>query len=80
MTLSEAAAATKLTRATARRILRTLTELSYVEQHGREFSLSPNILKLGFAYRATQSWVDRALPLLRELSEKLHESTSAAIH
>jgi IclR family transcriptional regulator, pca regulon regulatory protein len=79
MTLSEAAAATKLTRATARRILRTLTELRYVEQHDREFSLSPNILKLGFAYLATQSWVERAQPLLRELSEKLHESTSAAI-
>jgi IclR family transcriptional regulator, pca regulon regulatory protein len=79
MTLSEAAAATHLTRATARRILRTLAELRYVEQRGREFSLSPNILKLGFAYLATQSWVERAQPLLRELSERLHESSSAAI-
>jgi IclR family transcriptional regulator, pca regulon regulatory protein len=79
MTLSEAAAAANLTRATARRILRTLAELRYVEQQGREFSLSANILKLGFAYLATQSWVERAQPLLRELSERLHESTSAAI-
>ena len=35
MTLSEAAAATNVSRATARRILRTLSELGYVEQHGR---------------------------------------------
>ena len=79
MTLSQAAAAANLSRATARRILRTLAELGYVEQQGRDFALSPNILKLGFAYLATQSWIDHAQPLLKELSERLHESTSAAI-
>ena len=79
MTLSQAAAAANLSRATARRILRTLAELGYVEQQGRDFALSPNILKLGFAYLATQSWIDRAQPLLRDLSERLHESASAAI-
>jgi IclR family pca regulon transcriptional regulator len=79
MTLSEAASAANLSRATARRILRTLTELGYVEQQGRDFSLSPNILKLGFAYLATQSWIERAQPLLKDLSERLHESASAAI-
>ena len=79
MTLSEAAGAANLSRATARRILRTLAELGYVEQQGRDFSLSPNILKLGFAYLATQSWVERAQPLLKELSERLQESASAAI-
>ena len=41
MTLSEAALAADLSRATARRILRTLAELGYVEQRGRQFSLSP---------------------------------------
>lgn len=79
MTLSEAAGAANVSRATARRILRTLTELGYVEQDGRQFSLSPNILKLGFAYLATQSWIDRAQPLMRELSERLQESVSASI-
>jgi IclR family pca regulon transcriptional regulator len=79
MTVSEAATAANLSRATARRILRTLAELGYVEQQGRDFALSPNILKLGFAYLATQSWIERAQPLLRELSERLHESSSAAI-
>lgn len=79
MTLSEAATATNVSRATARRILRTLAELGYVTQEGRQFSLSSNILKLGFAYLATQSWIDRAQPLMRDLSERLGESCSAAI-
>jgi IclR family transcriptional regulator, pca regulon regulatory protein len=79
MTLSEAAIAANVSRATARRILRTLVELGYVEQHGRQFSLSPNILQLGFAYLATQSWIERALPLMKDLSERLGESCSAAI-
>ena len=79
MTLSEAAAVADLSRATARRVLRTLTQLGYVEQDGRTFSLSPRILDLGFAYLSTQSWIDRALPLMRELSERLGESCSAAI-
>lgn len=79
MTLSEAAQAANLSRATARRILRTLAELGYVTQDGRQFSLSPNILKLGFAYLATQNWIDRAQPLMRELSERLRESVSASI-
>jgi IclR family transcriptional regulator, pca regulon regulatory protein len=79
MTLSEAAAATQVSRATARRILRTLSELGYVAQEGRYFSLTPNILDLGFAYLSTQNWIDQAIPLMKELSERVHESSSAAI-
>jgi IclR family transcriptional regulator, pca regulon regulatory protein len=79
MTLSQAAQATGFSRATARRILRTLAELGYVAQNGREFSLSSGILKLGFAYLATQNWIEQATPLMRLLSEQLHESCSAAI-
>src|ERR1700716_3348164 len=79
MTLSEAALAANVSRATARRLLRTLPDLRYVEQHGRQFSLSPNILQLGFAYLATQSWIDRAVPMMKGLSERVHESCSASI-
>jgi IclR family pca regulon transcriptional regulator len=79
LTLSEAAAAAELSRATARRILRTLTELGYVEQQGRQFALAPGILKLGFSYLSAQSWIERARPLMKELSERFHESCSAAI-
>ena len=79
MTLSQAAAAADLTRATARRVLLTLTELGYVSRRGRNFSLAPRILELGFAYLSTQSWIDRAEPLMKELSHALQESCSAAI-
>jgi IclR family transcriptional regulator, pca regulon regulatory protein len=79
LTLSEAAAATDLSRATARRILRTLTELGYLDQQGRQFSLGAGVLGLGFSYLAAQSWIERARPLMKELSERFHESCSAAI-
>lgn len=79
MTLSEAAAVAELSRAAARRVLRTLAELGYVEQNGRLFSLSPKVLEIGFAYLSAQSWIERAQPLLKDLSERLHESSSAAI-
>ena len=79
MTLSEAARVSGLSRATARRILRTLAELGYVAQNGREFSLSSGILRLGFAYLATQNWIEQASPLMRQLGEEFHESCSAAI-
>lgn len=79
MTLSQAAVASQLSRATARRVLLTLSELGYVSQSGRDFALAPRILELGFAYLSTQSWIDRAEPLMKELSHSLKESCSAAI-
>ena len=79
MTLSEAAEISGLSRAAARRVLHTLSELGYVVQAGRKFSLAPRILELGFAYLSTQSWIDRAEPLMKELSHAFHESCSAAI-
>lgn len=79
MTLSEAAEVADLSRATARRVLRTLAELGYVEQDGRAFSLSPRILDFGFSYLSTQSWIDRALPLMKALSGREGESCSGAI-
>jgi IclR family pca regulon transcriptional regulator len=79
MTLSEAAAASNLTRAAARRVLLTLADLGYVTQDGRSFALTPRVLELGFAYLATQSWLARAEPLMKELSHEVQESCSAAI-
>ncbi len=63
----------------ARRVLLTLADLGYVTQRGREFALAPRILELGFAYLSTQSWLDRAEPLMKELSHDVQESCSAAI-
>ena len=71
MTLSDAAAVANLSRATARRVLRTLAQLGYVTQDGRAFSLTPRVLELGFAYLSGQDWIDRALPMMKESSERL---------
>lgn len=79
MTVSEAATASGLTRAAARRALLTLADLGYVAHDGRRFALAPRILELGFAYLATQSWLVRAEPLMKELSHDVQESCSAAI-
>lgn len=79
MTLSAAATASGLSRAAARRVLLTLADLGYVTQRGRDFALAPRILELGFAYLSTQSWLDRAEPLMKELSHDAQESCSAAI-
>jgi IclR family pca regulon transcriptional regulator len=79
MTLSEAAGVADLSRATARRVLRTLSELGYVVQEGRQFSLSSRVLDIGFAYLSAQDWIDRVRPLLRELSERIGETCSASI-
>ena len=45
----------------------------------RQFSLTPRVLELGFGYLSSQSWIDQALPLLKELSASVQESCSAAI-
>ena len=48
MSLTEAAGLAGISRAAARRVLLTLAELGYVEQNGRDFTLAPRILELGF--------------------------------
>ena len=78
MSLTEAAVVAGLSRAAARRVLLTLAELGYVEQNGRDFTLAPRILELGFAYLSIQSWIERAEPLMRQLSNEFHEACNAA--
>lgn len=79
MTLSEVAAECGLTRAGARRILLTLEHLGYVAIDGRQFSLTPRILELGYAYlSATPLW-DLALPYMEAVAEATHESCSVSV-
>ena len=78
MTLAEVAAATDLARPTARRILLTLEKLGHVRSDGRLFSLTPRVLTLGWAYLSSLDLWEVAQPLMEDLVEKTHESTSAA--
>lgn len=79
LTLTEAAALVGLSRAAARRVLRTLSSLGYVAQRGRKFELAPRVLELGFGFLATQSWIDLVEPHMKTLSQSVEESCSAAI-
>ncbi|HEX3493704.1 MAG TPA: IclR family transcriptional regulator C-terminal domain-containing protein [Streptosporangiaceae bacterium] len=79
LTLSEVAAATKLTRAAARRFLLTLVSLGYVRSDGRKFSLRPRVLELGYAYLSGLALPDVAAPHMEELVARLHESCSISV-
>lgn len=78
-TLSEVAQRAGLTRAGARRILLTLEGLGYVHCNGRQFSLSPRILDLGFAYLSSLPLWNLAEPVMERLVEEVKESCSAAV-
>jgi IclR family pca regulon transcriptional regulator len=79
MTLSEVAARTNLSRATARRFLHTLLELGLVRTDGRVFALTPQVLRLGTAYLSGLGLPALAQPHLERLSAEVGESTSASV-
>ncbi|RFA19497.1 IclR family transcriptional regulator domain-containing protein [Subtercola boreus] len=79
MTLTEIAAQTSLTRATARRFLLTLVEIGYLQTDGRLFSLTPRVLELGFSYLSALTLPEIAQPTLEELSRITGESSSASV-
>jgi IclR family pca regulon transcriptional regulator len=79
MTLSDVAKRTGLSRGTARRLLLTLVELGYAGFDGKNFSLRPRVLNLGFAYLNSQTLWQLAQPYMVELVEKVHESCSVSV-
>jgi IclR family transcriptional regulator, pca regulon regulatory protein len=79
LSLSEVAKATGLTRAAARRFLLTLVKLGYVRNDGREFSLRPRVLELGYAYLSGLALPEVAAPHLEELVARLRESSSVSV-
>jgi len=78
MTLSEVAAHSGLTRAAARRILLTLLELGYVAQQGRDFTLTPRVLDLGYSYLSSMPLANLAQPVMVELGNRFNHSVSVA--
>lgn len=78
-TLTEVAGRTGLTRAGARRILLTLQTLGYVASDGKQFTLTPRILDLGFAYLSSMPMWNVAEPVMEALVEQVKESCSAGV-
>ena len=79
MTLSEVAAETGMSRATARRFLLTLVKEGYVATDGRKFDLTPKVLDLGYSVLSRIGIWERARPFMERLSEQTGESCTAAI-
>jgi len=79
MTLSEVAVRAGLSRAVARRLLLTLSHLGYVHQQGRQFSLTPRVLELGFSYLSALSVAMLAQPVMEQVAHSIDESCSLAV-
>jgi IclR family pca regulon transcriptional regulator len=79
LTLSEAAAATGLARATARRALLTLVQLGFVAEAGRRFVMQPHVLDLGYARLSGRSFEEIARPHIADLVDRVQDSASMAV-
>lgn len=79
MTLAQVAGRTGLSRAVARRCLRTLIQDGYALAEGRLFRLSPKILDLGFAYLSSTYFLDAARPLMDEAARRTGEICALSV-
>src|SRR5690606_30587677 len=78
-TLSEAAEASNLSRAAARRFLLTLVALGYARFDGKYFELTPAILKLGFAFLSSLGIWPLAQATISAVTRDLNESCSVTV-
>jgi IclR family pca regulon transcriptional regulator len=78
LTLSEVARLTGCTPASARRSLRTLWHLGYLECDGKHYWMNHKCLLVANAYLASRPLPSLAQPLLDGLSERTRESASLA--
>lgn len=79
LTIAQVAEMTRLSRAAARRCLLTLQRLGYASFDGKFFSLTPRVLRLGYAYLASNELPQLIQPFLEKVSEATDESCSASI-
>jgi IclR family pca regulon transcriptional regulator len=79
LTLSEAAALTGCSRASARRCLRTLEALGYVQSDGKYFSLAPRVLRLGHAYTRSNPLPRLVQSVIEAASERTGEAMSVTV-
>jgi IclR family pca regulon transcriptional regulator len=79
LAIADVARATDLSRAAARRCLLTLTRLGYAAFDGKYFTLTPRVLRLGYAWLSSTALPQLVQPFLERLSEETHESSSASL-
>lgn len=80
LTIAQLSHRTDIPRAAVRRCLYTLAKLGYVgSEDGRTYTLRPRILALGHAYLSSTPLATAVQPLLDQISDELHESSSMAV-
>lgn len=79
LTITEASDAAMISRASARRCLRTLQYLGYAEFDGKYYRLAPRVLRLGQAYLGSNSLPRFVQPIIEAASERTQRSISVAI-
>jgi IclR family pca regulon transcriptional regulator len=79
MTLSQVAAETKLSAATARRCLHTLVHLGYAAQRGKLFVLRPTVVAFASAYLDSMNLELIVRPYLQDVRDKTGDSASLAV-
>lgn len=78
-TLSEVAARTGLSPATARRCLWTLEQLGYIASNGRYFMLRPKVVSLGSAFLESGRIEEVIQPILRDIVAESGDSASLGV-
>lgn len=79
LTLSEVAALTDLSPATARRSLHTLERMGYVGRNGRRFLLRPKVLAIGTGYLSAINAEVVLQPFLQEVVNEVGGSSSVTV-
>jgi DNA-binding IclR family transcriptional regulator len=79
LTLSEVAALTDLTPATARRSLHTLEQLGYLGRNGRRFLLRPKVLTIGTGYLNAINAEVVLQPFLQQVANDVGGSSSVTV-
>src|ERR1700732_3567774 len=79
LTISQLSVKTGLSRAAVRRCLYTLAKLGFAgSDDGSRYSLRPRLLKLSHTFISSMPLAASAQPVMRHLTEILHESCSIA--
>jgi IclR family transcriptional regulator, pca regulon regulatory protein len=79
LTVSEAGHSAGISRAAARRCLRTLEQLGYAEYDGKYYRLLPAILSLGHAYVSSNPLPRFVQPIIEAISEHTQRSMTVAV-
>lgn len=78
-TLGDVAATVELPRTAVRRFLMTLVDLEFVKTDGKQYWLTPKVLRLGLSYLYAQPYWRQAHMALEELGARIGQSCAISV-